>query len=64
MVGTSRDNFETGVRDISQAEAEYLRWLRRPLTHPVHSLHDYQELFERLQNPNGAIKIYCEVAAQ
>ena len=63
-VNASRENFETGVRDMSQAEAEYPGWLGRLLTHPVSGLQNYQELFERLQNPNGAIKIYCEVAAQ
>jgi threonine dehydrogenase-like Zn-dependent dehydrogenase len=65
MVGTvnaSRDNFETGVRDMSQAEAEYPGWLRRLLTHPVKGLDRYEELFSLLQNPNGAIKIFCEVA--
>ncbi len=61
-VNASRDNFETGVRDMSQAEAEYPGWLRRLLTHPVRGLDRYGELFERLQNPNGAIKIFCEVA--
>jgi threonine dehydrogenase-like Zn-dependent dehydrogenase len=63
-VNASRDNFETGVRDMSQTEAEYPGWLGRLLTHPVRGLHNYQELFDRLQNPNGAIKIYCEVEAQ
>jgi glucose 1-dehydrogenase len=63
-VNASRDNFETGVRDMSQAEAEYPGWLRRLLTHPVSGLQNYRELFDRLQNPNGAIKIYCEVATQ
>jgi glucose 1-dehydrogenase len=65
MVGTvnaSRENFETGVRDMAQAEAEYPGWLRRLLTHPVRGLDNYRELFDRLQNPDGAIKIYCEVA--
>jgi threonine dehydrogenase-like Zn-dependent dehydrogenase len=61
-VNASRENFETGVRDMSQAEAEYPGWLRHLLTHPVHGLENYAELFDRLQNPNGAIKIYCEVA--
>jgi len=66
MVGTvnaSRENFETGVRDMSQAEAEYPGWLRRLLTHPVRGLDRYDELFSLLQNPNGAIKIFCEVAS-
>ena len=61
-VNASRENFETGVRDMSQAEAEYPGWLRRLLTHPVRGLENYAELFDRLQNPRGAIKIYCEVA--
>ena len=62
-VNASRDNFETGVRDMSQAEAEYPGWLRQLLTHPVRGLERYEELFARLQSPNGAIKIFCEVAA-
>jgi hypothetical protein len=46
---------------MSQAEAEYPGWLRQLLTHPVQGLDGYRELFDRLQNPNGAIKIFCEV---
>ena len=60
-VNAARDNFETGVRDMAQAEAEYPGWLQRLLTHPVHGLESYRELFERLESPNGAIKIFCEV---
>ncbi len=63
-VNASRENFETGVRDMSQAEAEYPGWLRRLMTNPVRGLDNYTELFQYLQNPNGAIKIYCEVASQ
>jgi threonine dehydrogenase-like Zn-dependent dehydrogenase len=63
-VNASRENFETGVRDMSQAEAEYPGWLKRLLTDPVRGLQNYEELFARLQNPNGAIKIFCEVAPQ
>jgi len=65
MVGTvnaSRDNFETGVNDMAKAEAEYPGWLARLLTHPVRGLDNYAELFEHLDHPNGAIKIFCEVA--
>ena len=61
-VNASRDNFENGVRDMSQAEAEYPGWLGRLLTDPVRGLDGYRELFDRLQNPNGAIKIFCEVS--
>jgi threonine dehydrogenase-like Zn-dependent dehydrogenase len=60
-VNASRENFETGVRDMSQAEAEYPGWLRQLLTDPVRGLDNYRDLFDRLQNPNGAIKIFCEV---
>ena len=63
-VNASRENFETGVRDMAQAEAEYPGWLCRLLTTPVQGLDNYRELFRHLQNPNGAIKIYCEVAGQ
>lgn len=66
MVGTvnaSRENFESGVRDMAHAESEYPGWLKRLLTHPVKGLDNYQHLFEYLQNPNGAIKIFCEVSS-
>jgi threonine dehydrogenase-like Zn-dependent dehydrogenase len=61
-VNASRENFESGVRDMAHAEAEYPGWLRRLLTHRVPGLENYGRLFEYLQNPNGAIKIYCEVS--
>jgi len=65
MVGTvnaNRDYFEMGVKDLAQAEAEYPGWLSRLLTHPVRGLENYEELFAKLTNPNGAIKVFCEVA--
>lgn len=65
MVGTvnaNREYFEMGVKDMAQAEAEYPGWLARLLTHPVRGLQNYQELFSKLTNPNGAIKVFCEVA--
>jgi glucose 1-dehydrogenase len=65
MVGTvnaNREYFETGVRDMAQAEAEYPGWLRRLLTHGVRGLENYTKLFEKLTARNGAIKIFCEVA--
>jgi len=66
MVGTvnaNREYFEMGVRDMSQAEAEYPGWLERLLTHPVKGLENYRELFDKLTNAKGAIKVFCEVAA-
>jgi len=65
MVGTvnaNREYFEMGVKDLAQAEAEYPGWLSRLLTHPVKGLENYHELFAKLTNPNGAIKVFCEVA--
>ena len=65
MVGTvnaNREYFEMGVKDMAQAEAEYPGWLTRLLTHPVKGLENYQELFAKLTNGNGAIKVFCEVA--
>jgi len=65
MVGTvnaGREHFEAGVRDMAQAEAQYAGWLGRLLTHPVKGLDNYRTLFDKLTAPNGAIKVYCEVA--
>jgi threonine dehydrogenase-like Zn-dependent dehydrogenase len=65
MVGTvnaNREYFEMGVRDMAQAEAEYPGWLGKLLTDPVRGLDNYKELFKKLTSPNGAIKVYCEVA--
>ena len=64
MVGTvnaNREYFEMGVKDLAQAEAEYPGWLGRLLTHPVKGLENYQELFDKLINTKGAIKVFCEV---
>src|SRR5688572_25494982 len=65
MVGTvnaNREYFEMGVKDLAQAEAEYPGWLKQLLTHPVKGLENYRALFDKLLNPNGAIKVFCEVA--
>jgi threonine dehydrogenase-like Zn-dependent dehydrogenase len=64
MVGTvnaNREYFEMGVRDMSQAEAEYPGWLSRLLTHPVRGLNNHDQLFETLSSAKGAIKVFCEV---
>jgi threonine dehydrogenase-like Zn-dependent dehydrogenase len=65
MVGTvnaNREYFEMGVGDMAQAEAEYPGWLSKLLTDPVKGLENYSELFSKLTSPNGAIKVFCEVA--
>ena len=65
MVGTvnaNREYFEMGVGDMAQAEAEYPGWLAKLLTDPVKGLENYRELFQKLTSPNGAIKVFCQVA--
>ncbi len=65
MVGTvnaNREYFEMGVGDMAQAEAEYPGWLSKLLTDPVKGLENYGELFKKLASPDGAIKVFCEVA--
>jgi threonine dehydrogenase-like Zn-dependent dehydrogenase len=65
MVGIAnahREDWEMGVRDMAHAEAQYPGWLARLLTHRVEGLENYRELFERLANPRGAIKVFCQVA--
>jgi threonine dehydrogenase-like Zn-dependent dehydrogenase len=67
MVGTvnaNREYFEIGVKDMAQAEAQFPGWLVRLLTHPVPGLERYQELMSTLTTAKGAIKVYCEVAAE
>jgi threonine dehydrogenase-like Zn-dependent dehydrogenase len=61
-VNANREYFESGVRDMSQAELEYPGWLKQLLTHPVKGLENYRELFEKLTTAKGAIKVFCEVA--
>jgi threonine dehydrogenase-like Zn-dependent dehydrogenase len=66
MVGTvnaNREYFETGVTHMAMAEAQYAGWLSRLLTHPVNGLENYAQLLELLTTARGAIKIYCQVAA-
>jgi threonine dehydrogenase-like Zn-dependent dehydrogenase len=61
-VNANREYFELGVRDLSQAELEYPGWLGKLLTDPVKGLENYDELFKKLTSPNGAIKVFCQVA--
>jgi len=61
-VNASREDFEEGVRDLSQAELSYPGWLEKLLTHPVKGLENYRVLLGHLTGGNGVIKAYCEVA--
>jgi threonine dehydrogenase-like Zn-dependent dehydrogenase len=61
-VNANREYFETGARDLSQAELQYPGWLAKLLTHPVKGLENYQTLMQTLTEARGAIKVYCEVS--
>ncbi|MBI2461824.1 MAG: glucose 1-dehydrogenase [Candidatus Rokubacteria bacterium] len=61
-VNASREEFERGVQDLSQAELAYPGWLGKLLTHPVRGLESYAELMRTLTEGAGAIKVFCEVA--
>jgi glucose 1-dehydrogenase len=65
MVGTvnaNREYFESGVRDMALAEAEFPGWLSRLLTHPVVGLEGHRELMDALTRGSDVIKAFCEVA--
>ena len=61
-VNGSRADFESGVKDLSQAELAYPGWLSKLLTHPIKGLESYAEMMRTLTEEPGAIKVYCEVA--
>jgi glucose 1-dehydrogenase len=64
MVGTvnaGRENFESGVRDLAMAEAQWPGWLERLLTHRVEGLSGCPKALELLGAP-GVIKVCVEVA--
>jgi glucose 1-dehydrogenase len=61
-VNATASIFEMGVKEMAQAEVEYSGCLSRLLTHPVKGLEKYRELFDKLTNGGGAIKVFCEVA--
>jgi glucose 1-dehydrogenase len=62
-VNANREYFETGAKDLADAELPYPGWLGWLLTHPVEGLENYQTLLKTLTEAKGAIKVYCEVAS-
>jgi threonine dehydrogenase-like Zn-dependent dehydrogenase len=65
MVGTvnaSRVDFETGVRDMAMAEAQYRGWLERLITRRVDGLENCPHALRLLETGAGAIKTIVEVA--
>ena len=61
-VNANRRHFEHGVQDVALAEARYPGWLGGLLTHPVRGLDGYGEMVRLMNEENGAIKVFVEVA--
>lgn len=61
-VNAHRGYFEAGVSDFALAELTYPGWLAKLLTHPVHGLDNYQELYRILFEEKGATKPYMIVS--
>jgi threonine dehydrogenase-like Zn-dependent dehydrogenase len=61
-VNANREYFETGVRDMSQAELTWPGWLSKLLTHPVEGLDMYGEMMRLLTEARDAIKVFVRVA--
>jgi threonine dehydrogenase-like Zn-dependent dehydrogenase len=61
-VNANREYFETGVRDLAQAELTWPGWLPKLLTHPVEGLDRYGEMMNLLTGARDAIKVFVKVA--
>jgi threonine dehydrogenase-like Zn-dependent dehydrogenase len=61
-VNAGREDFETGVRDLAMAQAQFPGWLGRLITHVLAGLDDYKEAFELLESGKDTIKIAFAVA--
>jgi glucose 1-dehydrogenase len=61
-VNANREYFESGAKDLSQAELQYPGWLSKLLTHPIKGLENYEQMISTLTNGTGAIKVYVDVA--
>lgn len=63
-VNSNRSYFEAAVRDLAVAEVRYEGWVAKLLTHPVHGLERFQELFDVLASGKDVIKAYIEVGRE
>jgi threonine dehydrogenase-like Zn-dependent dehydrogenase len=63
-VNAHRGHFEAGVNDFAKAELTWPGWLSKLLTHPVHGLDNYAELFRTLFQAKDAIKVYMIVSEE
>jgi hypothetical protein len=61
-VNAHRGYFEQGVSDFALCEAAFPGWLPKLLTHPVHGLDNYAEMFTTLTDVKEAIKVHMIVS--
>jgi len=63
-VNANRLDYEAAVPDLTLAEAQYLGWLPRLLTHPVEGLENYKQAFDQLTGDPRPIKVLLEVSRE
>jgi threonine dehydrogenase-like Zn-dependent dehydrogenase len=61
-VNAHRGYFEQGVADFATAQAAFPGWLPKLLTHPIHGLDNYADMFKTLLEVKEAIKVHLIVA--
>ena len=61
-VNANREYFESGAKDLAQAELQYPGWLSKLLTHPIKGLENYEQMMKTLTEVKGAINVFVEVA--
>ncbi len=61
-VNANREYFESGAKDLSQAELQYPGWLSKLLTNPIKGLENYEQMIQTLTSGTAVIKVYVEVA--
>jgi threonine dehydrogenase-like Zn-dependent dehydrogenase len=61
-VNSNRSHFERGVQSMALAQAWYLGWLERLLTHPVRGLEGYAEMMRLLTENKSVVKVFAEIS--
>lgn len=61
-VNAHRGYFEQGVSDFALTQASFPGWLPKLLTHPIHGLDNYAEMFKTLTDVKEAIKVHMIVS--
>ncbi len=61
-VNANRTYFEQGVSDFALSQSAFPGWLPKLLTHPIHGLDNYAEMFKTLIEVKEAIKVHLIVS--